>query len=167
MGAGAAFTTGSSNTGNSLAAGTITLSDGGGTTGTMFDVTGMQPGDEITRCITLSNVGDRPISSLALYGTVGGTGLGAYLAYEVDLGDGAAGGETFSCAGFDPAQQAALNGALVDFPSATAMFDDVDGVPLDPGAGRSYRVTVTLPGDVAVAAQDTTATFDLTWVGGA
>jgi Camelysin metallo-endopeptidase len=161
----AAFTAGSANPANAVAAGTVSLGDGGGTGGTMFDVSGMQPGDEVSRCITLSNAGSLPIDILSLYGTVGGTGLAAYLRYEVDLGNGAEGGEEFSCAGFDPSQLAAIHGPLSDFPPYSAMFDDVNAVPLDPGATRSYRITVTLPGDVAVAAQNTTASFGLTWVG--
>lgn len=151
------------NPANATSAGSISLN--GGTATSMFTITGMNPGDTSTKCITLTNNGSLPVNHLSMYGVVGGSGLASYLQYDVDLGNGATGGATFSCTGFTASTTSALSGTLSGWPTSSSMFTDTAATPLAVNGTRSYRIKMTLPSNVATAAQNTNATFNVSWVG--
>ena len=94
----AAFSSTTSNSGNSFAAGTVTLSDNDSNSA-MLALTAGKPGDSDTSCIRVSYTGSLP-ASVRLYGATTGTGLDAYLNVTVTRGT-ISGTPTFdSCTGF-------------------------------------------------------------------
>jgi len=156
----AAFNASTSNDTNTFAAGTVVLSDDDDGS-VMFDLTGMKPGDNATRCVNVSYTGSLA-ADVRMYGAVGGTGLATYLDTVVDIGTGAAGGVAMDCTGFTASSNLhnstleAFGTAHTDFGNGAGGFAGVTG-PVT----RSYRVNVTLQDDNAAQGKTATATF--TW----
>lgn len=92
-----AFTATTANAGNTLAAGTVSLSDDDSGTA-MLSLAAAKPGDTDTACIQVSYTGSLP-AWVKLYGTTTGSGLDAYL--NVTVTRGTLSPASFdSCAGF-------------------------------------------------------------------
>lgn len=168
----AAFTTTTSNTGNSWATGQLglTLEDGsGGAVGAaVFSATGWRPGDSLSRCITVKFTGNIAAgSAVKIYGAAGtssaavnGHTLSSYLNLVIDEGTGAT---NTSCAGFalgttlfnsttnnGPVNTATvLAGSVMDF--YTNKTNHTSGIatgwtPAAANETKTYRFTVGFPG---------------------
>jgi predicted ribosomally synthesized peptide with SipW-like signal peptide len=164
-----AFSSQTSSSGNSFAAGTVQITDNDAGTA-MLALTNAQPGDSDTSCIVLTYSGTLD-STVRLYGAVAGA-LGPYLTLTVTRGTDSS--PSFdSCTNFSAdatdyigsGNGVVYQGALSAFPStyAAGLVDPTSGSPetwTSPEA-HSYRFVVTLANDNAAQGQSATAAF--TW----
>ena len=168
QGSQAAFTDTTDNNGNSLTAGSVILNDDDGGATAMFNVTGLNGGQTVTRCINVTYTGSLT-ADVKMYtsqpGGVGGTGLAPGLDLDIEVGTGATGGNTFSCANFTPGSQifGATPATLAGFASTHTNFTNGVGGwsnATNPST-RSYRVTMTVANDDTY--QSKSATVGFTW----
>ena len=164
-----AFSSTTSNPGNSFDVGTVTLTDND-SGNAMLSLSNAKPGDSDTSCITVSYSGTLD-ASVRLYGTTAGTGLAQYLDLTVTRGSGAAGFD--SCTGFTAdatnyvgaGSGVVYSGTLDGFPDAYAgaIVDPTSGTPetWTTSENHQYRFQVTVQD--ASAAQGLTATQVFTW----
>lgn len=152
----AAFSGTTSNGANSLAAGTVTLSDDDSSS-LLFSVSGMKPGDTSTKCIVVSYTGSLT-STLKLYGSNGGTGLGTYIDLDVFKGSG---GSFADCTGFTSSGQI-FNDTLAAFmTSHTAFSNGLSYGSVTNPTSVTYKFVVTLQDNNS--AQGLTAAPTFTW----
>lgn len=168
MGTWAAFTSSTSNTGNSFSTGTVVISDNDSDVA-MLSLSGAKPGDSNTDCISVSYTGSLAANVKLYLSSLTGTGLETYLQVVVTQGtntsvipmDG-------SCTGF-VAGTVLYSGSggttsLAQFPTTYAAGLD-DAVVWAPGnvtpTVRVYRIVVTVIDDPA--AQGLNATAGFTW----
>lgn len=155
----AAFSSSTSNPGSSVASGTVSLSDDDSATA-MFEVTDMRPGDSATKCIEVGYTGLD--ATVKLYGSIGGTGLAAYLTLKVEKGSGADPGSGHSCVGFSATSTLFDTAAMNTFASTYA--GGYDGATFTSGTTAVYRFTVALPADTECTdACSKTASATFTW----
>lgn len=159
----AAFSAQTANPSNSWDTGQINLADddGGGLASAMFDVSGMVPGDTVTRCIKVTYTGGANPAGVKLYSSVTDGGLGPHLDVTVKEGDGGAYGD---CTGFSPtatlASGVTLNafGAYADYATGVGTWD-----PSATGQAKTYQFAVTLGTDTPDSAQGSDAQATFTW----
>jgi predicted ribosomally synthesized peptide with SipW-like signal peptide len=164
-----AFSSQTSSSGNSFAAGTVQLTDNDAGTA-MLAMTNAQPGDSDTSCILLTYSGTLD-STVRLYGAVAGA-LGPYLTLTVTRGTDSS--PSFdSCTNFSAdatdyigsGNGVVYQGLLSAFPStyATGLVDPTSGSPetWTSSEAHSYRFVVTLANDNGAQGQSATAAF--TW----
>lgn len=153
----AAFSASTANTGNRFRSGSVEISDDD-TGSTMFAVDRLTPGDQAQRCINVAYAGSYE-ADIRLRATVQGR-LAPFLSAQVEVGRGAGGGSSFSCAGFVPSE-ALFVGTLAALGAAHGSFDTGLGGFRDASAGstRSYRVSVTLADDNAAQGLDAEAVW--------
>lgn len=151
----AAFTATTDNPGNEFATGQIALDDDA--VGALFEVAGLTPGDDETRCITVTYTGTVASGSLGavkLYAagpTSDPDALAAALRVSVEEGTGAS---DAACTGFVAGPTIQATTPLSTFVATTTYEDGVGAwVPATSGEERSYRITVGLPADAADATQ--------------
>jgi hypothetical protein len=156
----AAFSDTTDNPGNQWASGDVVLSDDD-STNVLFHVSNLKPGDNETRCITVTYSGSLN-ASVKLYAATAGTGLAQYLDLTVEQGTGGAFGD---CTGFTPGASPTYTGTLAGFASAYQNFGNgwgsfapTGGAPID---SKTYRIKYTLQNDNAAQGKDASATF--TW----
>lgn len=187
IGTWSAFSSTTSNPGNSFTAGTVELCDDdaspencpGGTA--MFNLSGMVPGTSNTpACIKVIYRGSI-VSNVRLYGATTGAVLPQYLDLKITRGTG---GTTFpSCTGFTPDATEYLgagagagviyNGTLQAFPDdppgwSGGQVDPTSGSPEAWGPPTSnethvYKFEITLQSGAPNSAQGTNATQVFTW----
>lgn len=161
----AAFSATTANTGNSWSAGSITLTDddGGGASQAMFNVTGMVPGQTVTKCIVVTYSGAVNPTAVKLYsGGITDGGLAPHLDVTVEEGDG---GTYTSCTGF------AATGTILTSKALSAFHSDHNGYATgvgtwDPSGNaqtKTYRFSVTLGSDTPASAQSNNAQASFTW----
>jgi predicted ribosomally synthesized peptide with SipW-like signal peptide len=165
-----AFTATTSNSGNSFAAGTVTLTDNDAGSA-IFSLSGMKPGDTDSGCIQVT-YGGSLAATVRLYGTTAGTGLDPYLDLVVTRGT-VSSGSFDSCTNFTADSTNYIGaGAGVMYSGTLAGFaDSYAAGHVDPTAGspeswtngevHAYRFQITLQDDNA--AQNLTATQTFTW----
>ena len=164
-----AFSGTTSNSGNSFAAGTVSISDND-SGGTMLSLTNALPGASTTGCIKVSYSGSLS-ADVKLWGTVSGA-LGPYLTLKVTRGTDTG---TFPTCSFtadtrDYIGQGAgviYNGNLSSYPSsyAAGLTDPENATGgteswTNPET-HAYKLEVTLQNDSAAQGQSATASF--TW----
>lgn len=154
-----AYSVPTSNASNSLAAGTVSLTDDDGGLA-LVSLTGLKPGDSGSRCIRVSYGGSLE-SSVKLYATASSGTLGQYVSLTIQEGSGAGYG---ACSTFSP-ESIAYAGRLDAFLSSRTAYSTGIGSfsPLGSTETRSYRVTYAVDADAPDAAQGTTQSFDLRW----
>lgn len=169
IGTWAAFSSATTNTGNTFRAGSVSIADND-VGGSVLSLTNAQPGDTDTGCIVVTYTGSLP-STVRLYGQTAGTGLDAYLSLKVTRGSIAS--PSFrSCTGFTPDATDYLgsgagvvyNGTLQGFPDTYATgLADPPGTPTAwvQNEAHAYRFDVTLQNNSAAAGK--TATQDFLW----
>ena len=164
LGAYSAFTSTTTNSGNSFASGTVSLADNDAGAA-MYSVANQKPGDSVTRCIKVDYIGSVD-ADVKLYtpSTIGS--LGQYVDVQVRPGTG---NPSFSgCTGFTPDAADIYNDTLANFPTsyATGILDAGPGSNTKWLANDSvvYRFTVTLRSSAPDAAQGlTTGSHAFTW----
>jgi predicted ribosomally synthesized peptide with SipW-like signal peptide len=164
-----AFSSQTSNTGNSFAAGTVLITDNDLNTA-MLSLSNAQPGSTDTSCILVTYSGSLS-STVKLYGSIAGA-LAPYLTLTITRGDDPT--PIFDdCVGFQPdltdyigaGQGVIYQGALSAFPAsyAAGLVDPVAGSPETWTAteARTYRFAVSVVDDNNAQGQTATASF--TW----
>lgn len=164
----AAFTGTTDNSGNSWAAGTVSLTDDD--TGlVMFNAAGLKPGDVLDNCIVVT-YGGNLASDVTLYAANLTGSLGTYLDLTVEQGTGGgfAGTATQSgeadCTGFTAAVGPPVyTGTLAGFAGTYAAFGSGFGVwaPTTTGQTQTFRFVVTVQDNNL--AQNLTAGVDFIW----
>lgn len=159
-----AFSSTTTNPGNSFTSGSITLTDNDSNTA-MFTLTGLKGGDTFSKCIKVDYASTGSVNStVKLYGATAGSGLADYLDVVVTKGTfPGAPPASFGCTGFSPggAGSTLHNGTLTSYP------DDYAGGYSDPdtswsnGESGVYKIDVTVQS--VAGAQGKTATQDFTW----
>jgi predicted ribosomally synthesized peptide with SipW-like signal peptide len=167
LGTYSAFSATTTNSGNSIAAGTVVLGDND-VNAAMYSVTNQKPGDTFQQCIKVDYTGSLS-STVKLYtaSTIGS--LGPYIDLQIRTGSGS---PTFpGCSGFSPDGSDLYNGTLANFASTYTNWSN--GL-LDAGPGGNtswingnsvvYRFTLTLQSSAPDAAQNTsTGSHAITW----
>ena len=127
-----AFSSTTSNTGNSFAAGTVYIGDNDAGSA-MYSVSNQKPGDTLTKCIKVTYTGSLD-SSVKLYASAVDT-VGTYVSLTVTPGTGS---PTFpGCTGFTAASGGAIyTGTLKGF--ADTYNSHANGLALDVGATSTW-----------------------------
>jgi hypothetical protein len=148
------------NDGNSVAAGSVELSDGDSTTA-MFGLSGLPRGHSVERCIDVTYAGSLD-GAVKLYGAVAGSGLVPGLTTKVEIVDAAKTDAAFGCAGFSGGSTL-FDGTLAAFAGSHSGY--ATGLGGFPDAGqpttKRYKITMTMPNDDTY--QGGSATVDFTW----
>lgn len=168
LGSYSAFTSTTSNAGNSFASGSVAIGDNDSGTA-MLALASAKPGDSDTSCINVTSTGSLA-STVRLYSTVTGT-LGSYLTLTVTRGTGAAGFD--NCTGFTADATDYLGsgngviyqGSLASFPAnyTSAIVDPKAATPETWTNTEShwYRFAISL--DDNNAAQGLSGGASFTW----
>ena len=168
----AAFSANTSNANNTIATGTVAVGDNDGGSSPVVTLSNARPGDTSTGCMKVTDTGSLS-SSVRLYATVTGTGLGQYLDLKITRGSST---DPFgSCTNFaadatDYLGQGAgviYNGTLAAFPStyAAGLVDPISGTPESwtQNEAHTYKIQVTLQASAPTAAQGLTANPTFVW----
>jgi len=168
MGVFGAFSSTTTNAGNTITAGTVAIADNDAGAA-MYSLTSAKPGESVSKCIKITYTGSLD-SDVHIYtsSTIGS--LGQYV--ELTITPGSQTTPTFpSCTGFTPDSGGALyTGTLANF--ATTKNSYANGVVDYPGTGTKwaanesvvYQVTATLQSSAPEAAQGaTTGAHTFTW----
>jgi hypothetical protein len=155
----ATFSATTSNSGNTLGAAAVALSDddGGGTpmTGTaMFAVTNAKPGDNGQSCITVT-YGGNVASTVKVYATSTTSTLSPYLDMVIEQGTG---GSFASCTGFSGSTiyTGTLNALGTTFGTGAGTWS-----PGTSGSTQVYRISWALQDNYSAQGRSTALTF--TW----
>ncbi|WP_198410171.1 TasA family protein [Microlunatus flavus] len=161
----AAFSTKVSNTGNTLAAGTVTLSDDDSGSA-LLALSNLKPGSSGSRCIAVTSTGTLP-SAVKLYATDVATtkSLSSYITWTVTQGSG---GTYSSCSGFSAASSGAsvYSGTLAGFTTSATTYASGLGSWTPGGVGsetRTFQFGYAVSSTIPDTAQGGTASFGLTW----
>jgi hypothetical protein len=168
MGVFGAFSSTTTNAGNTITAGTVAIADNDAGAA-MYSITNAKPGESVSRCIKVTYTGSLD-ADVHLYtsSTIGA--LGQYV--DLTITPGSQTTPTFpSCTGFTADSGGALyTGTLANF--ATTKNSYANGVVDYPGSGTKwaanesvvYQVTATLQSSAPEAAQGaTTGAHTFTW----
>jgi hypothetical protein len=153
-----AFAATTSNSSNSVAAGSVDLVDDDAGSA-LINVSAMKPADSVVRCIAVTYQGSIAAAAVRMYATSGGTGLGVYLDTTIEVGSGGAFG---SCTGFSTTATL-FSGTLASLAAAHSNWSSgvVSFTTSSAPTSRTIRVTLTLEDNNA--AQGLTATPTFTW----
>lgn len=168
MGVFGAFSSTTTNAGNTITAGTVSIADNDAGAA-MYSLTNAKPGESVSKCIKVTYTGSLD-ADVHIYTTSTIGALGQYV--ELTITPGTQTTSTFpSCTGFTPDAGGALyTGTLANF--ATAKNSYANGVVDYPGTGTKwasnesvvYQVTATLQSSAPEAAQGaTTGAHTFTW----
>jgi hypothetical protein len=168
MGVFGAFSSTTTNAGNTITAGTVALADNDAGAA-MYSITNAKPGESVSKCIKVTYTGSLD-ADVRIYTTSTIGALGQYV--DLTITPGTQTTSTFpSCTGFTPDSGGALyTGTLANF--ATTKGSYANGVVDYPGAGTKwaasesvvYQVTASLQSSAPEAAQGaTTGAHTFTW----
>jgi camelysin-like metallo-endopeptidase len=164
LGAYSAFTATTSNSGNTFAAGTVTITDNDAGAA-MYSASDKKPGDSVTQCIKVTYTGSLD-SDVKLYTSSAIGSLGQYVDVQVRPGTG---NITFpGCTGFTPDAADMYNDTLANFPTsyASGILDAGPGANTKWITGDSvvYRFTVTFQSSAPASTQgQTTGSHAFVW----
>lgn len=151
LGVFAAFTATTTNTGNSIASGTVTIADNS-VSQSLYTLTNMGPGSTTQRCIRVNYTGSLP-STVKLYRSNTVTN-GTAFNLTVERGSGVTGGFP-SCTGFTSAATI-YTGTLGGLGTSYAAGPDARGSAWNQGDSVDYRFTITVVDDPTPNARATT-----------
>jgi hypothetical protein len=151
-----AFSSTTTSGANSMAAGTVSISDDH-TASSMLNLANAKPGDRTTGCVKVTYTGSLP-STVRMYANPTGA-LAPYLKVTIDRGSG---GSYPSCTGFT-ATSTTFTGTLNGLPTSWATSSDDPLGTWTQNQTQSYRVDVQLDPNAPSAAQGLTAAVSLTW----
>ncbi len=164
-----AFSATTTNAGNTITAGSVTIGDNDAGAA-MYSLTNAKPGESVSKCIKVTYTGSLD-SDVHLYMTSSIGSLGQYV--DLTITPGTQSSSTFpSCTGFTPDAGGALySGTLANFASAKGTY--ANGIVDNPGTSASkwttndavvYQFTATLQSSAPEAAQgQTTGSHTFTW----
>jgi hypothetical protein len=148
-----AFSSTTSNTGNAMQAGTVSITDNH-TASSMLALSNAKPGDTTTGCIKVTYTGSLP-ADIRMYAAPTGA-LAPYLDVTVKRGTG---GSYPSCTGFT-AEATTFTGTLSTLPASWSAATSESWVQNE---AHSYQVAVTLDANAPASAQGTSAGVSFTW----
>jgi len=168
MGVFGAFSSTTTNAGNTITAGTVAIADNDAGAA-MYSLTNAKPGESVSKCIKVTYTGSLD-ADVHIYTTSTIGALGQYV--ELTITPGTQTTSTFpSCTGFTPDSGGALySGTLANF--ATTKNSYANGIVDYPGTGTKwtanesvvYQVTATLQSSAPESAQGaTTGAHTFTW----
>lgn len=168
MGVFGAFSSTTTNAGNTITAGTVAIADNDAGAA-MYSLTNAKPGESVSKCIKVTYTGSLD-ADVHIYTTSTIGALGQYV--ELTITPGSQTTPSFpSCTGFTPDSGGALyTGTLANF--ATTKNSYANGVVDYPGTGTKwatneaviYQVTATLQSSAPESAQGaTTGAHTFTW----
>jgi hypothetical protein len=168
MGVFGAFSSTTTNAGNTITAGTVAIADNDAGAA-MYSLTAAKPGESVSKCIKVTYTGSLD-ADVHIYTTSTIGSLGQYVDLTITPGTQAT--STFpSCTGFTPDSGGALyTGTLQSFGTTRNTY--ANGVVDYPGSGTKwatneavvYQVTATLQSSAPDAAQGlTTGAHTFTW----
>lgn len=155
----AAFSSQTSNAGNTFAAGTVELTDNDGGFA-LFEVTEMIPGQTEVGCIEVTYSGSLDSEVRVFGAATGGDGLEAFLDLTIERGDGDCttfGNATAVWTNGTDGDLGAFVGAATDFATGVDAWQPTGGEPADT---VPYRITVTLQDDNDAQGLSTAITFN-------
>jgi len=167
----AAFSSTTSNDGNSWESGSVRLTDDDAGSA-LFTVTDVQPGDEGENCVTVTSEGSLP-ATVRLYGKDHQTTnlMSSHLQLVVEQGTGGRAGD---CQGFvpDPAGAAVFSGTLAGFASThrdhatgAATWSPEGQTAVGTPESRTFRIHWTLADDAPNSVQSSFARIAFVWEG--
>ncbi len=162
LGVFAAFTATTTNTGNSIASGTVTISDNNLAATAMYVLTNMGPGSTTQRCIRVTYTGSLP-STVKIYRSNTVTNGNAFN-LQIERGSGLSGAYP-SCTGFTSAATL-YTGTLGGLPTNFATGPDARGAAWNTNDAVDYRFTITVVDDPTPNARATTTSsgnHSFTW----
>jgi predicted ribosomally synthesized peptide with SipW-like signal peptide len=148
-----AFSATTSDGGNSMQAGTVSITDDH-TASSMLALTNAKPGDTTTGCIKVTYTGSLP-ADVRMYATPTGA-LAPYLDVTAKRGTG---GSYPSCTGFT-AETTTFTGTLATLPASWSAGTSESWAQ---GDSHSYQVAVTLDPNAPASAQGASAGVSFTW----
>jgi camelysin-like metallo-endopeptidase len=148
-----AFSATTSNGGNSMQAGTVSITDDH-TASSMIGLSNAKPGDSTTGCVKVTYTGSLP-ADVRMYAAPSGA-LAPYLNVTIKRG---AGGSYPSCAGFTP-EATTFTGTLATLPTSWSAGTSESWTQ---GEAHSYQVAVTLDPNAPASAQGASAGVSFTW----
>lgn len=168
MGVFGAFSSTTTNAGNTITAGTVSIADNDAGAA-MYSLTNAKPGESVSKCIKVTYTGSLD-ADVHLYTTSAIGALGQYV--ELTITPGSQTSPSFpSCTGFTPDSGGAIyTGTLQNF--GTAKNNYANGVVDYPGTGTKwaanesvvYQFTATLQASAPESAQGaTTGAHTFTW----
>ena len=162
-----AFTATTTNSGNSISSGTVSLSDSDGGTGVLYNVSGTAPGASQTpKCLRVT-YGGSLAATVKLYRAAGALTNGNDYTLRVERGSGiTAPAADMNCGGFTPAADV-YNGDLANLGTTYAGGVDAKGSAWTTGSNVvDYRVTITTKDDPTPNAHTgnrATGSHDFVW----
>jgi hypothetical protein len=158
----AAFVDTTDNVGNSMATGTLSLTDDDLAVAMFANVTNLVPGNTVTNCINVDYAGSLDPTAVQLYTAGAPTGaLGAYLDLVIEIGTGGGFG---GCTGFTPSSSL-YTGTLAGVAGFATLHSDYSTglTTWDPAGAenRTFRFTLTVQDQPAAAGAS--STFGFTW----
>jgi hypothetical protein len=167
MGVFGAFSATTTNAGNTITAGSVTIGDNDAGAA-MYSLTNAKPGESVTKCIKVTYTGNLD-ADVKVYTTSTIGSLGQYI--DLTITGGTQSSSTFpSCTGFTASGGALYSGTLAAFGTGKGSY--ANGVLDFPGAATKwvngdsvvYQITATLQSGAPDAAQGlTTGAHTFTW----
>ena len=168
----AAFSANTSNANNTIATGTVAIGDNDGGASPVVTLSNARPGDTSSGCMKVTYTGSLS-SSVRLYATVTGTGLGQYLDLKITRGSSS---DPFGvCTNFaadatnyiGQGNGVVYSGTLAAFPStySAGLVDPIAGPPESwtQNEAHTYKIQVTLQASAPTAAQGLAANPTFIW----
>lgn len=160
------FSATTSNTGNTITSGTVSLSDTDGGTGKVYNLAATNPGSTSTgKCLRVT-YGGSLAATVKLYRGSINAGTGDKYTLRVERGSGLSGpASDMNCTGFTPAADV-HNGDLANLGTDYTGGVDAKGSAWASGNTVDYRFTITTKDDTTANAHTTsndTGTHDFTW----
>lgn len=163
LGVFAAFTATTDNPNNSIASGTVTISDNDASNTSMYVLSNQGPGASTQRCMKVTFTGSLP-STVHFYRSPGALTNGSAFNISVERGSGVTGAFP-SCTGFTSGGTI-FTGTLGSLGTTYAAGVDARGSSWATGDGVDYRVTISVVDDPtpnAHAASVGTGPHGFTW----
>lgn len=173
MGTWAAFTSSTSNAGNSFTSGTVVLTDDD-SNGAMFTLTNMKPTDPaVAKCIAVTYTGNLAANVVLFRNSIVGN-LAQYLNLVVTRGTGSTFAAAPSCTGFTTSEPDYIGaGAGVIYNGALDLYPLEAGTPIQDPPGTAevwttseshvYKFEVSLASSVDGAQGQTASSVDFVW----
>lgn len=169
QGSEAAFTGSTDNKGNSVAAGTVALTDSDASTA-MFSITNLNHGEVLKRCVTVTYEGSLA-ADVKLHAKVTNPSatlpsLAPGLVTDIQVGSSVSGSPSFSCGDFVPAASApSLFSGTLDGLNAKSDYSTGLGGFTDAAAGhkKTYEITMKITDVNKNDYQGRSAAVDFTW----
>lgn len=165
IGAYSAFTATTTNSGNTISAGTVSISDSDGGSAQLYNLSAQAPGSPQAKCIRVTYGGSITASAVKLY--VDSVANGVNYSLTVERGSGiTAPAADMNCTGFT-SSSTVFNNTLNNFPTSYATgIDESSATTWSTSATVDYRFTISVVDDStpnAHTSSNSTGAHTFTW----